>query len=66
MKDEWLEDPLGGYEENARHLFGYPESTLREYLRDLNQFEDWICDSESRASTRKESTTGSSTRLGFG
>ena len=33
MKDEWFEDPLGGYEENARHLFGYPESTLGEYLR---------------------------------
>ena len=27
MKDDWFEDPLRGYEENARLLFGYPVGT---------------------------------------
>jgi hypothetical protein len=40
MREEWKEDPLGGYRENARHLFGYPESTLAEYVRDLRAFSD--------------------------
>jgi site-specific recombinase XerD len=42
MREEWKEDPLRGYRENARHLFGYPESTLSEYLRDLEHFTRWL------------------------
>ncbi len=61
MKDEWFENPLGGYEENARHLFGYPESTLGEYLRDLRQFRDWVCGSGCRASSGNASTLEDST-----
>ncbi len=46
MQDEWLNDPLTGYSENARHLFGYPDSTLGEYLRDLLQFLRWLSGEE--------------------
>jgi integrase/recombinase XerC len=42
MREEWVEDPVRGYEENARHLLGYPESTVREYVRDLRQFQAWL------------------------
>jgi integrase/recombinase XerC len=42
MREEWVEDPVRGYEENARHLLGYPASTVREYVRDLRQFEAWV------------------------
>jgi site-specific recombinase XerD len=63
MKDEWLADPLGGYEENARHLFGYPESTLTEYLRDLNQFREWVCHSTGSSSTGSESSPTDPTKL---
>jgi site-specific recombinase XerD len=45
MREEWKEDPLGGYRENARHLFGYPESTLAEYVRDLEHFQKWLVES---------------------
>ena len=63
MKDEWIEDPLGGYEENARHLFGYPESTLSEYLRDLRKFRQWICDSDGKGPAAGEPSTADSTKL---
>jgi hypothetical protein len=39
MREEW-KDPLRGYRENAKHLFGYPESTLAEYVRDRRAFSD--------------------------
>jgi len=42
MREEWIEDPVRGHEENARHLLGYPESTVREYVRDLRQFQAWL------------------------
>jgi site-specific recombinase XerD len=42
MREEWKEDPLDGYRENAIHLFGYPESTLAEYVRDLEHFQNWL------------------------
>ena len=42
MKDEWFQDPLRGCEENANHLFGYPESTRSEYTRDLVKFLEWL------------------------
>jgi hypothetical protein len=42
MREEWVEDPVRGYEENARHLLGYPACTVREYVRDLRQFEAWV------------------------
>ncbi len=44
MKEEWQKDALGGYQHNAKHLFGYPGSTLQEYLRDLNRFQGWLCE----------------------
>ena len=63
MKDEWIEDPLSGYEENARRLFGYPDSTLTEYLRDLNQFRDWICDSVGKGAIDGDSAGRNSTGI---
>jgi site-specific recombinase XerD len=42
VKEEWKENPIAGYRENAKHLFGYPGSTLSEYLRDLGHFRDWL------------------------
>ncbi|MDA2926575.1 tyrosine-type recombinase/integrase [Acidobacteria bacterium AH-259-G07] len=42
MKEEWQQNALVGYQENAKHLFGYPESTLQEYVRDLTQFQAWL------------------------
>jgi hypothetical protein len=45
MREEWKEDPLRGYRENAKHLFGYPESTLSEYVRDLEHFQKWLAES---------------------
>jgi len=63
MNDEWFEDPLGGYEENARHLFGYPESTLSEYLRDLRQFRKWIYNSTGTDSAGRDSIVGDPAKL---
>ncbi len=42
MKEQWLQDPLAGYEENARHLFSYPDSTMHEYGLDLRKFLVWL------------------------
>jgi len=42
VKEEWQQDPLAGYRENAKHLFGYPDSTLGEYARDLATFHRWL------------------------
>jgi|GEM_PF-3511926 len=42
MKEQWLQDPLAGYEENARHLFSYPDSTMHEYGLDLRRFVAWL------------------------
>ncbi len=42
MKEQWLQDPLAGYEENARHLFSYPDSTMHEYGLDLRRFLGWL------------------------
>ncbi|MFB3904933.1 MAG: tyrosine-type recombinase/integrase [Acidobacteriota bacterium] len=42
MKDEWLQNPLAGYEDNARHLFSYPDSTVREYVQDIRRFLAWL------------------------
>ncbi|MFB3902057.1 MAG: tyrosine-type recombinase/integrase [Acidobacteriota bacterium] len=44
MKEQWLKDPLAGYEENARHLFSYPDSTMHEYGLDLRRFLKWLED----------------------
>jgi site-specific recombinase XerD len=41
VKEEWKQDPVAGYRENARHLFGYPDSTLSEYVRDVEHFQEW-------------------------
>lgn len=35
---------MGGYRENAKHLFGYPESTLQEYVRDITRFQHWLAE----------------------
>jgi len=47
MKEEWQKDALGGYQENAKHLFGYPGSTLQEYAREtvgrVVRFPDPVC-----------------------
>ena len=42
MKEQWLQDPLAGYEDNARHLFSYPDSTMHEYGLDLRRFVAWL------------------------
>jgi len=42
MKEQWLRDPLAGYEDNARHLFSYPDSTMHEYGLDLRRFVAWL------------------------
>ncbi len=42
MKDQWLQNPLAGYEDNARHLFSYPDSTVREYVQDIRRFLAWL------------------------
>jgi len=42
VKEEWQQDPLAGYRENAKHLFGYPDSTLGEYVRDVTTFHRWL------------------------
>jgi len=42
VRENWVEQPLRAYEENARRLFGYPDSTLGEYLRDLRRFLGWL------------------------
>jgi site-specific recombinase XerD len=48
-------NPLEAYRQNATHLFGYPDSTLSEYLRDLENYELW-------AAQRSESGNGRSPR----
>ncbi|MDA2933695.1 tyrosine-type recombinase/integrase [Acidobacteria bacterium AH-259-D05] len=42
MKKEWPQEVLVEYRESAKHLFGYPDSTLQEYLRDLTRFQKWL------------------------
>ncbi len=42
MRDQWLEDPLAGYEDNARHLFSYSDNTVREYVQDIRRFLTWL------------------------
>ena len=42
MEKEWPEDALVRYRENAKHFFGYPYSTLQEYLRDQTEFQTWL------------------------
>jgi len=42
MKEEWRTDPVQAYHENARYLYGYPESTIAEYVRDVERFARWL------------------------
>jgi len=42
MKEEWRTDQVKAYRENARHPYGYPESTLAEYVRDVERFARWL------------------------
>jgi len=42
MNEQWLQNPLAGYEDNARHLFSYPDSTVREYVQDIRRFLKWL------------------------
>ena len=42
MNEQWLVDPLAGYQENAPRLFSYPESTALEYVRDVGRFIAWL------------------------
>jgi site-specific recombinase XerD len=42
MQAEWLEDPVGAFRDVAPRLFGYSEGTVREYLRDIGRFLEFI------------------------
>jgi site-specific recombinase XerD len=57
VKETWQKDVVAAYKDNARHLFGYPESTLREYVRDLEDFEEWISCEKTRPSDNSDEST---------
>jgi len=60
MKEQWLVNPLAGYEENARHLFSYPDSTMHEYGLDLRKFIGWLKERQVQGAE-----DGKTERLGF-